>query len=153
LIRYAQLAKTTGIKCHDYDDIAWDPIIETDEAWRLLALSVPLIGWRLPSRDEAVQILLHYHSDSVVRMGSQLIPTFDEMCRDAIWPEMSRFDLSYDAGITHDMEAFIGDYYCYDEFADRDFPESEMLSFLVSLRSDIEDRLRRHPNPPSLKLT
>ena len=134
-------------------DIAWDPVVETDEAWRLLIRSLPLIGWRLPNRDEAVQILLHHHSSSVVHMGSELVPTFEAMCRDVIWPEMSRFERSHDAGTAHDMETLVGDYYCYDDFADRSFPASEMKSFLATLRSDIEDRLRKHPTPPSLKLT
>lgn len=134
-------------------DIAWDPVIETDEAWRLMSRSLPLIGWRLPNRDEAVEILLHHHSSSVVHMGSELVPSFEAMCRDVIWPEMSRFDRSHDAGTAHDMEALVGDYYLYDDFADRSFPAGEMQSFLVTLRSDIEDRLRKHPTPPSLKLT
>ncbi len=134
-------------------EIAWDTIIETDEAWSLFIRSLPLIGWRLPSRDEAVQIILHHHASSIVHMGSELVPTFEAMCRDVIWPEMCRFDRSHDAGTAHDMEALVGDYYCYDDFADRSFPESEMHSFLATLRSDIEDRLRKHPTPPSLKLT
>ncbi len=134
-------------------DIAWDPIIETDEAWRLLIRSLPLIGWRLPSRNEAVQILFHHHSNSIANMGSELIPTFEAMCRDVISPEMSRFDQSHDAGTAHDMEAFVRAYYRYDDFADRSFPASEMQSFLATLRADIEDRLRKHPTPPCLNLT
>ncbi len=142
-----------GVDAPELHDIAWDPIIETDEAWSLLTRSLPLLGWRLPTRDEAVQILLHHHSSSIVHMGAPLLPTFEAMCHDAISPEMSRFDRSHDAGTAHDMEALVGDYYCYDDFADRSFPASEMQSFLATLRSDIEDRLRNHPTPPSLKLT
>ncbi|GEP45918.1 hypothetical protein [Brevifollis gellanilyticus] len=141
-----------GLDASELHEIAWDTVIESDEAWRLFTRALPKMGWRLPTRDEAVQILLHHHASSVVHSGSSLLPSFERMCRDVIEPEMSRLEGSHAAGTLHDMAALAGDYYLYDDLADRGFPLDEMPPFLTRLRSDIEDRLRRHPTPPSLKL-
>jgi hypothetical protein len=142
----------SGYDVPQLHDIAWDSVIDTHSAQTFWDAALPVLGWRQPSRHEAIAILLHHHSSSVVHRGADPMEAFQHMSSEAIYPAMCDEQSSLDAGRIHDMEALVQAFYIYDDLMDRTPSAAERSSFLTSLRRDITDWLIRHPDPPSLHI-
>src|SRR4051812_16306875 len=96
-----------GFETPELHDLAWDSVLNTAEAQALFEAALPKIGWRLPSRREAVSILLHHYCTLIALKQADRLDTFGALCAEAIYSEMYACASSREAGNTHDMNSLV----------------------------------------------
>lgn len=106
---------------HDFPalhELAWDPVISHREAAVLFEAVMTALGWRSPSREEAVEILVRHHLTRIVEGRCCPVLGLQLLMNEVYWPEVSKFGSSVHVGDSHDLQGLIGCYWSYDDLFD-----------------------------------
>lgn len=146
---------------HDHPrlhELAWEPVTAGAEAeWQFDSAAVAL-GLSMPSRSQAVEILVHHHTTRIVAGQCEPQVGLAQMMRDAYWPEVSKHSSSVYVGDSHDMQDLIGAYWSYGDLRDSPdvvgyagfYGDAAFRAFGDEVRRIASDWLNRHPSPHSL---
>lgn len=141
-------------------DLAWEPVITRVEAEQQFDSAAVALGLSLPSRSEAVELLVHYHASRIAAGECEPEEGLAQMMKDAYWPEVSKHGSSVYVGDSHDMQDLIGAYWSYDDlFESPDtvgyaglYGDAAIRAFGDEVRRITADWLTRHPSPPALSI-
>lgn len=108
----------TGYDCPELHELAWDLVSTRHEAEGLFDCAAKAIGLVLPTRQIAVQTLLHYYA---TRMASGAFLPHEELVqlmKEVYWSEVAKHQSRVYVGDSHDMHEFIGAHWSYDDMLD-----------------------------------
>lgn len=141
-------------------DLAWEPVTTRAEAEGQFDMAATALGLSLPSRSQAVELLVHYHASQIAAGQCEPEEGLVRMMRDAYWPEVSKHASSVYVGDSHDMHDLIGAYWSYDDLYDDPdtvgysglYGNAAIHAFGDEVRRMATDWLTRHPSPPCLSI-
>ena len=141
---------------HDFPslhELAWDTVISHREAALLFEAAMKTLGWRHPSRKEAVEILVRHHLSRIVEGSCSPERGLQFLMKEVYWTEVSRFSSSVYVGDSHDLQELIGCYWSYDDLRDSPnvvgynglYGEAALRAFDDQVRQVAAEWLSRHP--------
>ncbi len=141
---------------HDFPalhELAWDPVISHREAAVLFEAAMTTLGWRHPSREEAVEILVRHHLSRIVEGRCSPELGLQHVMEEVYWPEVSKFSSAVHVGDSHDLQHLIGCCWSYDDLHDSPnvvgydglHGEAALRAFDDQVREVAAEWLNRHP--------
>lgn len=107
---------------HDFPalhELAWDPVLSYREAYPLLEAVMAALGWKSPSKGEAVEILVRYHLSRIVESRCCPVLGLQLLMKEVYWPEVPWVGSSVYVEDIHDLQDLIGCYWrSYDDLCD-----------------------------------
>ena len=133
----------TGHDCSALHDLAWDTVISSSDAAHLFKSAAAQLGLALPTRKQAVEILLRYHATRILSGECSPAEGITNMRREAYLPEVSKHPSAREIGDQYDMQDFIYAYYMLGDL--RDWPTVNGFNGLYGdeAKQAFDDEIRR----------
>jgi hypothetical protein len=157
--RLAILLIESGYEASELHELAWEPFSSMHESQSLFDAAARRIGLALPTRQEAVQILLYHYATRITGGESTPHDELHRLMKEVYCTEVSIHQSSVFVGDSYDMQHFIGAYWSYEDMMDSPnvigfnglYGDAAIKAFDEHVRRTAAEWLTRHPEPPRIQ--